>query len=315
MHGFARDADAIGGQYIGKKFWRWKHGDCHGHYVTSNGHAMTPGNSHSFGDATTSVVRGAKPLTARSVVASTLLGVEPPQLAASLLVRSGELFGIAEGTTRVAISRMARNGELIASDGDYRLAGHKLVARQTRQHHSRLGTRRPWDGLWKMVLVIADDRDANDRLALRSAARQLRFGERREGFWLRPDNLPTDHDIDQPDATGTINAQCERFSGQPTGEPELLARRLWDLDDWATRAGGLAAAIDELSPVLASGTLLALPPAFVVSAATLRHFQADPLLPDELLPSDWPGTALRKRYEQFDAAFKSTWTDWFATQR
>ena len=275
---------------------------------------MTTRNTHSFGDSTSSVVRDAKPLTARSVVASTLLGIEPPQLPASLLVRSGELFGIAEGTTRVAISRMTRNGELIATDGDYRLAGHKLVARQSRQHHSRLGTRRPWDGLWKMILVIADDRDANDRLALRSAAWQLRFGERREGFWLRPDNLPTVHDTDQPDATDTIDAQCECFSGRPTGEPEPLARRLWNLDDWTTRGVALATAIDELSPVLANGTLRALPPAFVVSAATLRHFQADPLLPDELLPSDWPGALLRKRFEQFDAAFKSTWSDWFATQ-
>ena len=276
---------------------------------------MTTGNIHSFGDATTTVLRDAKPLTARSVVASTLLGVEPPQLPASLLVRSGELFGIAEGTTRVAISRMARNGELIATDGDYRLAGHKLVARQTRQHHSRLGTRRTWGGLWKMVLVIADDRDANDRLALRNAARQLRLGERREGFWLRPDNLPIAHDTDQPDATGTINTQCECFSGEPIGDPDVLARRLWDLVDWATRAGGLAAAIDELSPVLANGTLPALPSAFVVSAATLRHLQADPLLPDELLPSDWPGMQLRQHYEKFDTAFKLTWSDWFATQR
>ena len=43
-----------------------------------------------------------KPMTARSVVASTLLGIEPPRLPARILVRSGELFGIAEGTTRVA---------------------------------------------------------------------------------------------------------------------------------------------------------------------------------------------------------------------
>ena len=41
-------------------------------------------------------------LTARSVVASTLLGMSPPRLSSQLLVRSGELFGITEGTTRVA---------------------------------------------------------------------------------------------------------------------------------------------------------------------------------------------------------------------
>jgi len=37
------------------------------------------------------------------VIASTLLGMHPPVLAAQVLVRSGELFGIAEGTTRTAL--------------------------------------------------------------------------------------------------------------------------------------------------------------------------------------------------------------------
>ena len=53
-----------------------------------------------------------RPLSARSVVASTLLGMRPPRLPTQILVRSGALFGIAEGTTRVALSRMVAAGEL-----------------------------------------------------------------------------------------------------------------------------------------------------------------------------------------------------------
>ena len=30
-------------------------------------------------------------------------------------------------------------------------------------------------------------------------------------------------------------------------------------------------------------------PAFLAGAAALRHVRADPLLPAELLPADWPG--------------------------
>ena len=40
---------------------------------------------------------GGRPLTARSVIASTLLGVDPPRLPTQALVRSGELFGLSEG--------------------------------------------------------------------------------------------------------------------------------------------------------------------------------------------------------------------------
>src|SRR4051812_7185840 len=74
-----------------------------------------------------------RPLTARSIVASMLLGMDPPESSGRMLVRSGELFGVAEGTVRTALSRMLAAGELeTAGDGRYRLAG-PLLARQARQ--------------------------------------------------------------------------------------------------------------------------------------------------------------------------------------
>ncbi|HEX8582205.1 MAG TPA: hypothetical protein VF640_07745, partial [Acidimicrobiales bacterium] len=102
---------------------------------------------------------GERPLTARNVIASTLLGVRPPELAGRVLVRSGELFGIAEGTTRVALSRMVAAGELEADGGRYRLTG-RLLARQARQAESRTGATGPWDGTWRLAVVTADRRPA-----------------------------------------------------------------------------------------------------------------------------------------------------------
>ena len=55
----------------------------------------------------------------------------------------------------------------------------------------------------------------------------------------------------------------------------------------------------------------ALAPGFVMSAAVLRHFQADPLLPSELLPARWPGAALRDEYDRFDAAYRAVLREWF----
>ena len=43
-----------------------------------------------------------RPLTARSIIASLLLGMHPPRLASSRPVRWCSLFGISEGTARVA---------------------------------------------------------------------------------------------------------------------------------------------------------------------------------------------------------------------
>ena len=54
----------------------------------------------------------------------------------------------------------------------------------------------------------------------------------------------------------------------------------------------------------------ALAPGFELSAAVLRHLQADPLLPDELLPGGWPGAPLRGAYDLWDARYRSTLREW-----
>ena len=240
------------------------------------------------------------PLSARSIVASTLLGMHPPVLAARVLVKSGELFGIAEGTTRTALSRMVAAGELEAEGGSYRLAGH-LLARQARQDISRKPPHWGWDGRWRMAVVVAERRSAEERAALRSSLLAARYAELREGVWTRPDNLPGD----RPDAPG-----CEWIKGEFV-ESAATAASLWDLDGWAVGASSLQDELAAWTPRLEAEGVDVLAPTFVLSADVLRHLQADPLLPRELLPKDWPGGSLRKAYDRFDGAFTSAWRDWY----
>jgi phenylacetic acid degradation operon negative regulatory protein len=252
-----------------------------------------------------------RPLSARSVVASTLLGMRPPRLPTLILVRSGALFGIAEGTTRVAISRMVAAGELEPDGDGYRLAG-ALRARQARQDLSRSGPSEPWDGRWSLHVVAADTRDAQQRSDLRSAAAALRLAELREGVWTRPANLPTGL---LPDEEAVVAEQCRTFTAAPAEDPAALTAELWDLAAWADRAEDLRRRLAGIIGALEAGDLGALPDGFVLSAAALRHFQADPLLPVELLPKAWPGPALRADYEAYDAAFTAVWRSWYREQR
>ena len=247
------------------------------------------------------------PLSARSVVASTLLGMHPPVLEARTLVRSGELFGISEGTTRTAISRMVAAGELEAEGGEppaYRLAG-RLLERQARQEISRKPPRWGWDGRWRMAVVVAERRSADERAALRASLLRGRYAELREGVWTRPDNLPGD----RPEAPG-----CEWIKGE-FAEPAVTAATLWDLDGWAAAARSLQDELVSWTPRLEGEGVTVLAPTFVLSADVLRHLQADPLLPRELLPRDWPGVPLRKAYDAFDATFKRVWRDWYRSAR
>jgi phenylacetic acid degradation operon negative regulatory protein len=242
------------------------------------------------------------PFTARSVLASALLGESPPELPVAHLVHLAGLFGINENRARVALSRMASAGE-VTTDGSgwYRLAGH-LLDRQGRQADSRRGETRTWEGGWRMVVVTTSGRSADERSARRRRLGLARLAEQREGVWLRPDNLDLRPDPGtDPDVT--------LFSVVPDGDPQALAASLWDLDGWAEVATGLRERMAALPPTGPED----LAPGFVLSAAVLRHLQADPLLPAGLLPPAWPGTVLRREYDRWDREYRRVLRRWART--
>jgi phenylacetic acid degradation operon negative regulatory protein len=238
------------------------------------------------------------PLTARSVLASALLGMDPPELPVAQLVRLTGLFGISENRARVALSRMVAAGEATSDgSGRYRLAGH-LAARQSRQSASRTGATAAWDGEWMVAVVTTTGSTAEVRSARRRALAYARLVELREGVWMRPANV----EVRLP---ASWDADVELLSARPSG-PRELAGRLWDLRAWADRAAELVRGLGALAPDRPE----ALAPGFTLSAAVLRHLQADPLLPAELLPAGWPGTQLRATYDDWDARYRATLRVW-----
>ena len=244
------------------------------------------------------------PLTARSVLASALLGEDPPELPVAHLVHLAGLFGINANRARVALSRMVASGEA-ASDGAgrYRLAG-PLLERSTRQGRSLQGRTRPWDGGWRMVVVTAAASSPEHRAARRRRLTQARYAEQREGVWLRPDNLDVQ-------LTPGDDPDLSVFLGTPSGDPMAMAASLWDLEEWAARAVDLAGRLDR-SPTRGPDDLAL---GFSLSAAVLRHFQSDPLLPVELVPAAWPGPALRQTYRAWDQEYRKVLATWGRSAR
>ena len=115
---------------------------------------------------------------------------------------------------------------------------------------------------------------------------------------MRPANLA----VRLPDP---LEGDVELMTARPA-DPVGLAQRLWDLTAWSVHARDLLRDLGALTP---DGPE-ALAPGFELSAAVLRHLQADPLLPAELLPADWPGAPLRSTYDQWDARYRTTLRDW-----
>lgn len=223
-----------------------------------------------------------RPLSARSVVLSTLLGFHPPALPVNALIRVGALFGMPERTVRVALTRMAADGDVVAENGVYRLT-ERLVERQARQDESCWPHTKRWRGDWEMAIVTTSSRPLADRVALRRSMFALRLAELREGVWLRPANLARE-------VPATVAAQCMFFNGHPEGDRMALTRSLGDLDAWAAKARRLQGALEDATE---------LKDGFMVTAAVFRHLLIDPVLPPELWPDDWPAADLRDQFGQF----------------
>jgi len=215
------------------------------------------------------------------------------------LVRLAGLFGISPNRARVALHRMVSAGEATTDGaGRYRLAGH-LIARRERQHASRRGHTRRWSGAWILAAVRAGPSSPEARLARRRRLTLARLAERREGLWLRPDNIEVR--LGDPAGLG-----IELYRGRPDGDPAALAGECWNLEAWGSGARALVDVLASRAPQEAED----LAPGFVLSAAVLRHLQADPLLPASLLPHDWPGAALRSAYDDWDRCYRNTLRHW-----
>jgi phenylacetic acid degradation operon negative regulatory protein len=232
-------------------------------------------------------------LDARSLALSALLGTHPPVLPGRALAALAELFGIAGGTMRTALSRMVATGELSSSDGRYRLEG-RLLDRQRAQDLGRRAPDERWDGTWHTMVAVDTQRPLADRRRVRRVMADHRMGELRPDVWLRPANL------EPPTIDGWL-----RTTGPMTGADSAeLATRLWELDTLAASAGSLLAALD------AAGA--SIPDTFRISAATVRFLRSDPLLPRQLLPLDWPVDDLRRRYDEVERDLQATLREFFA---
>ena len=228
-----------------------------------------------------------RPLSARSLVLSTLLGSRPPVRTGASLVAIGQLFGMPAGTVRVALSRMVADGELIGDGGTYALA-ESFTGRRSALDAGRVVRRGVWDGTWWTVVALSDRRALADRRAFRAAMAAAVLGELRPDVWMRPTNLPVT--IDDPE----LMLGRGRRDGAAGVE---LAQRLWDLPALRTRLQTLGEETERAIDLLDGDDPTVAAETFIISVAVTRALATEPQLPDELVGDDWPADALRARYD------------------
>jgi phenylacetic acid degradation operon negative regulatory protein len=228
--------------------------------------------------------RALRPLSARSVVLSLLLGAHPAELSAAAMVRAGDLFDVPETTLRAALSRLVAAGDLVRDGGSYRLS-ERLLERQRRQDLALDVRTAAWDGTWEQVVITASRRSPQHRAELRATLASLRLAELREGVWLRPANLARPLPHWPTDLIST-------FRTTPDEDPTTLASRLWDVEGWASHGRALLDGMADPGSAREGLT---------ISAAVVRHLLVDPALPEALVPDAWPSRSLRDAYAHYSA--------------
>lgn len=235
-------------------------------------------------------------------------------------VLAEELYPVAEvcGQTpeqvRSCLRRLVGEG-LFTREGEGRGAvfrstseGHRALQSTLRRHrlaYAQDATGRGWDGRWRLVaFAVPEDRRAA-RDALRDRIVALGGVAVQGGFYVSPHDWLTDV-LDTAAELGVAHqvttATTDDLRVGDESDPRRLARRLWNLDDLARRYEdfveryrGVPAALEamrERHERLTDAEFLA--GALVTAVDFQRCFNADPLLPPELLPRPWPGRTARE---------------------
>jgi phenylacetic acid degradation operon negative regulatory protein len=213
------------------------------------------------------------------------------------LVRLLEPLGIAAPAVRTAVSRMVRQGWLVpttlAAGPGYAVtdrARHRLAASGERIYRTREVA---WDGAWDVVVVHeVPGRAARQRL--RSGLGFLGYALLAESTWVGPH--PSSELAEVLEGEGV---RWTRFRGPLKSDLATVLDR-WDLDGLAAEYRAWCIATQER--MAAADRPLADREAFALRSTLLNEWRkflfSDPGLPAALLPTEWPGHAAYRIFDE-----------------
>ncbi|UWZ59697.1 PaaX family transcriptional regulator [Dactylosporangium aurantiacum] len=215
---------------------------------------------------------------------------------AAIVALLGE-FGVTGGAARTSISRLSRRGVLEISRHGRRSAYRLTASAATDLSKGGVAIARDgadpmsWDGVWTVVLFSIPEQESTRRRVLRDHLRWSRFAPLYDGAWISPDPLPPEAKAAlSAAALGSVTVFRARHEDLGT-EFDRHPVEAWDLPAIAKE---YAAFVDRWGALLPRAAAGAITGAAAVRARTevmnvYRKFPIlDPMIPDRLMPPDWP---------------------------
>jgi phenylacetic acid degradation operon negative regulatory protein len=225
------------------------------------------------------------------------------------LIRLMEPFGITPAAVRQAVSRMARQGWLVAE----RRGGRAFYA-VTERGRRRIAELSPriygpvieWDGRWRMLTYTVPESNRAKRDRLRAELAVLGWAPLSASTWISPaDGLDAAREAARAsDAADNVHLFAAEYRG-PRSDRELIDR-CWDLDAIAAAYREFNARYEPALTVERETGSLDDEGAFVARLWLVHDYRKfayiDPGLPSELVPAHWPGTTAAALFRAYYAA-------------
>ncbi|MDQ2866288.1 MAG: phenylacetic acid degradation operon negative regulatory protein PaaX [Candidatus Eremiobacteraeota bacterium] len=235
--------------------------------------------------------------------------IEDGTLWIGALIALMSTFGLSEPAVRQAVSRMSRQGWLLAN----RL-GNRAYYSVTERGRRRIEGLSPriygpvveWDGRWRMLTygVAEAQRERRDRL--RKELTVLGWAPLSSSAWLSPsDGLDDARDVA---ASAGLLANVDLFVASyrgPASDRELL-EKCWNLDAIASAYEDFITAYEPRLARERGEAALSDEAAFVERMWLVHDYRKfayiDPGLPSTLLPAHWQGTTAAALFREYYAA-------------
>jgi phenylacetic acid degradation operon negative regulatory protein len=255
--------------------------------------------------------------TAKSFILDLLSTLRRGTMPVSALVEAAQLFGIAENSIRVALSRLLA-GNLVERDarGRYRLAEAAPVGRWVRSWREVEQRVRRWDGDWVGVLEGAGTGRARPGAARRRsrALRFLGFRTLAPALDVRPDNLRGGVDALRTELAGLgLPPGGLVFAlGELDAVTDSRARGLWAADGLRSSHRRLRTEIEKSARRLEGLRVeRAMVESFLLGGRVIRELVLDPLLPDPIEPGA-ERRALLEAMRRYDRLGRGVWAGFLA---
>lgn len=258
--------------------------------------------------------------TPRSLILNLLLATEGEGQSARELIAGCALFGIREGSVRVALARLAAEGLIEPTRrGAYRLGPRAAPLAEDvatwREAEERV---RDWSGGW--IAVHVGPLGRSNRVALRARDRALAMLGLREldrGLYVRPDNLVGGvcEVRERLRKLGLDAAAAVFVATDFDPEREARARGLWDGEELTRRYRTTRAALERWRARSASlDAESAAREAYELGNDAIRLLVFDPLLPPPLVDAG-ERRALAAAVREHDQLGRTFWRSLNSSER